>query len=110
MSEMPELEGGDSVPVENVEAASAEVQTNESIVASTQLIETKRKKRVSVHWNRPKAHLYEYNYGETHSSQAFFFLLSYISYLDYGSNYYKVKIPKSFQTPLPFYFAETGYG
>lgn len=49
--------------------AEAEVLPNEALLASAP-VSDKKKKRVSLHWNRPKCHLYEYNY-------------------DYGSNYYK---------------------
>lgn len=69
MSEMPELEGGDSfVPLESGETgeapAPAQVQLDEAILAAAP-VSDKKKKRVSVNWNRPKSHLYEYNYGKS---------------------------------------------
>lgn len=79
--EMPELEGGDSfVPLEegdNVVHDTEAMETNAEVVDSAaDVAETqpnipieveveKRKKRVSLHWKRPKSHLYEYNYGES---------------------------------------------
>lgn len=71
MSDMPELEGGESAPVEEapVDAAQPE-QPAEMPLAEAPIVENKPKRRVSIYWKRPKSHLYEYNY-------------------DYCSNYYK---------------------
>lgn len=79
---MPDLEGGDTfVPLEEGDASAVaqETEINAAEAGSVPPAEIqpnipveveKRKKRVSLHWKRPKSHLYEYNY-------------------DYGSNYYK---------------------
>lgn len=76
----PEMEGGGDtfVPVEGGEAAvdvPADAQATEMIAVEGDAIPPaeilpnipveveKRKSRVSIHWKRPKSHLYEYNYG-----------------------------------------------